>query len=450
MSILENQDFKDIKGYKKWIAFFLGLTSTMPIVGIHIGARDISFYRILFLFMIIYTMVQAFQRRIVIGFATKKLIIWLMVGIFSCLCGWIFLSSSAPEWSSAAASNIVRTGSLLAFALFWGSQKDTGYMNEAVCKGFFYGCLINCVWATIDAAGYYLLGRSINNIVFAGYIARNKIRYDSLSLIYGSSGMIRSGGFNSDPAQLGFIAPIVACYGVCKKKYWMLIIAGGAILASASTTALVTSIIVCMYNVHRIKGNHGITLKKLLLIMGVILVVTGITMVYWSQISRVIGSAYSRFSNRIGEVYLNNTKQDVRWDYIRCAPSAMIEVIPFLALGSGFGTASLGYSRSSFAIQTIGTRVNGPYDMENTYLAYFFDTGIVGIILFIIMLVFLIRKYKGKLKNDKSKTSTIIYSFLLASTFSLAFYHYTLFASQMLMFTIALSILDREKGLSYV
>lgn len=428
---------------RKFISYALGITSTMPIVGIAIGGHDISFFRIIYFFVLIIAIVEVLQKRLIIKKANKKLVLWLAEGLIACITGWFFLSGSHQLWSDAARSFIPRVLTLIFFSLFWSSDPKWTKYNEFVIKGFFIGCIANCIWAILDAGGFYIFGKSINNDVFSGYISRNGIRYNMLSLVYEKS--IRSGGFNSDPAQFGLIAPIVVGIGKIKKNYWMMLIAIGALLASASTTGLVASIAIIIVTLSKDSKEKKHTLRRVI-IGGTSAVVLAFVIIYnRGTIASVIGNAYHSFSSRIGEVYLGNTlDENARFLYLMCLPSAIFEVVPFIFWGSGFGTASLGYSLSAHANSVIGGRVNSAYDMENTYLAYLFDTGIIGFVLFISLLACLVKSFKKRVKLKNTESDIIVYCFVLASVISFAFYHYTLFAAQMLMFTIALSVLDEE------
>ena len=431
--------------WRSWVAFLLGMTSTMPIIGIAIAGHDISFFRIIYFFTIAISIVEVLQSgRLYIKPASKKLLLWLTEGLLACIIGTITLSTNHPLWSEEARGYIPRVLIMIIFALLWASDSKWNKNCNYVIQGFLIGCIINCIWAVLDAGSFYILGKSLNNTFFSGYIARNGIRYNTLSLIYGKT--IRAGGFNSDPAQIGFIAPVVAGYGIIKRKYWMVIAAAGALLASATTTGLVATIVIVFLGLSKSDKNRRLSYKKLIIGGILLVVVLALVFLYWGSITSVINSEFNSFSSRIGEVYLGNVlKGNTRISYLICLPSAMLEVIPFLLLGSGFGTASLGYALSSYAIATIGNRVVGAYDMENTYIAYFLDTGVVGIVLFISMIVFLTKKFKARMNSSFSDQNIIVYCTMIASIVSFAFYHYILFAPQMLVFTIALSILDEEE-----
>ena len=426
-------------------AFLLGFTSTMPIIGIALGSRDISFFRLLFLLTIGYCGICTVKSGIRIGYGTKLLLLWLAIGVIACFCGAIFLFSSAPEWSEVSSAYISKVLSLMFFALVWCSQPNVETNNKYVAKGFILGCVMNCIWASVDAAGFYLLHGSIHNKVFQAYALRHEIRYGMMSITEG--GLIRSAGFNSDPAHIGFIAPIIVCYSIVRKKYWLFLLGVAAVLASASTTALVTSMMVIVVNVYW-NTKKRLNIKGAIVVCICVMLAIIITLVYQNSFSNVLISAYSHFSARINSVYLNPSRRNIRLEYVMFVFRAMGHVFPYILLGSGFGTASLGYVRDPYVINLFGDDYYFPYDMENTYIAYFFDTGIVGIIIFIIMLKYLTVSYWYSARRKKDDFYITIWCVICSSLFTLSLYHYILFGPQMLMFTVALSQVDKERMLS--
>lgn len=448
MNIIANKNYGIPWGIKEYFSFLLGLTSTMPIVGLNIGSHDISFFSILFVLAVIYTGMLSCKDGIEFGFASKKMLLWLFIGLISCLCGGLFLENSAPLWSSAALSNIPRVITLFIFCLFWSSQKYNGQMNEAVVYGFLGGCFLNCLWAVIDAGGFYLIGKSISNITFSGYISRNSIRYDSISLVYsykGGGGFIRSSGFNYDPAHIGFLAPILVGVGMKIKNVLYITVAICAILASASTTAFVSSVFIFLLSVHFSRPKIRIEIWKVIVSFFVIVMI-GLVFLYFSDVvTTFISSSSERFYDRAHSVYLSNdvNEHDARTLYLLCFPYAIFEVIPFILFGTGFGTSSLGYARSANAINILGNRVLSAYDMENGYIAYLLDTGVIGFFVYVSMLIFICKWYY--VRKNESRVNVIVYYTILASAVSFAFYHYILFAPEMLMIIVALSIIDKEK-----
>lgn len=424
----------------------LGMFSTMPVVGIHISGRDISFYRILyvvFLFAMILDVLK--NKRIQVGKHSSKMLAWLLLGMFSCVIGFVFLRDDAEEWGKAAGSSIVKIIPLLFFLVLWSSDGIKNRHNQEVIKGFIIGCTLNCIWAVIDAAGFYLFGRSINNIVFAGYVARNKIHYGMMSLTM--SGTIRATGFNYDPAHIGFVAPVVAGYGLLRRKVSVMVLAALAAIASMSTTALVSSLLVMMVII--LNKNLGIVSSAKIRRYLIGLLAFGILALLILQIGGFgfLNTATSGFLDRITNVYMADT-EDIRLTYIRFIPAALFFLGPLALFGTGFGTASYAYVCNP-ALSSVFEKVwYFAYDMENTYIAYLMDTGIVGMVLYIMIIRTVYRRFKCRLiSNRESEFNASELAIALASVFSMAFYHYILAASQMLFFTVALTELDKKDNL---
>ena len=423
----------------------MGIFSTMPVVSLPLGPVDISVFRILFYGILALLLYQTISK----GFASIRkhsglMIIWLTIGVISCLIGWVFLQGKAPKFSSAAGSFIPKTLAYLVFAVLWGNQdsETLKHTNRMLIRGILWGCIINAVWAITDAAGYYLLHRSINNLVFARYIARNNIRYGELSLII--NGQIRSGGFNYDPAHLGFISPLLTCYGLKRKQKRYLFLALGSIVASASTTALVCSVIVAVLNYFMFaprkngyinRRNAGIAITAVVL-CGIIIGVN------WSRVSSLAENAAGKMIDRINNVYLNSGDTDIRWDYLLLAPKAFLNLGVFMLTGTGFGTASYGYVTDTGILYRVGGSYEA-FDLENTYICYLMDTGIIGLALFLIILAILIYAYRNRTKAPCSRETDItVFSGVMATSLSMLFYHYILFAPQMLILAGGLSELD--------
>lgn len=426
------------------LCVLLGMTSTMPIVGIHIGARDISFYRIIFSFFLLYGGIYVIKNRVRLSVNSLRLLAWMAWGIFSCFVGWFFLSFDEPAFSSAAMSFLPKVSLLFLFATVWCMFVSNEHRDlcMATARGFLYGCIANCVWAVLDAACFYVLKLSLNNTVFWGYIKRNNIRYDMLSLIINNGKMIRASGFNYDPAHIGYIAPVVAGYAVRRKKYWLLAISLLAVIASASTTAFVASALMIILNL-KLKPNTG-KIKATWLVIGFLLAFGAVAILSTGVAHNAFGylsTAVSSFAERISGVYLTGGK-DLRLNYILYLPVALINVFGFIITGSGYGTASLGYVRNSSFLKLTGLQTLLPYDMENTYIALLFDTGIVGLLLYLIVIVSIFKYYRKQLDN---KENVVIWCAILAQTIVMMFYHYILFAPQILMMTVAVSNIETKR-----
>ena len=418
----------------------------MPMVGIPVAGRDFSVYRIALLAALGYFGLMTLKNdRIKCGKQLSKLILWLALAALACLIGALFLRGQVVEWGAAAKSNLPKVLILLVFALLWGSSGEARRSAPSAAAGFLLGCTLNCLWAAIDAGCYYLLGFSLHNRVFAGYIARNGLRYGMASLIL--RGMIRAGGFNYDPAHLGFLAPVLTGYAIKKKKYWLLLIAVAGIAASASTTGLICSLLCALMMG---EGRRSIRIKtsasgtKLFAALLLVPLVLGALVAVRGRAIPMIQSVFSSFFERINTFYVDSDRDNVRFQYVLYSFPAMLAALPFLLLGTGIGTASYGYAMSPLVVQAMGDRVCSAYDMENTYLAYLFDTGLLGVAVYLVMLWTLFRAYRRRCRERNTAFDAAVYATVCAAGFTMLFYHYILYAPQLLMFTAGLSWLDEE------
>ena len=392
------------------------------------------------------------QRKLIVRRSIRRLELWLLLAFFSCLIGGITLNSKAPDFSSAAISNIPKTLLFLLFATVWGSQDDEYVMklNTLLIQGILLGFYLNLLWAIVDASVFYISGKSINNSVFSGYIARHSVRYGKISLVY--SGLIRASGFNIDPANIGFIAPVVTGIGLFKRNYWLVLFAFGGLLASASMTGFVCCffvIIVYLSRVKSLKRNSGIKVNYLILLILILIILVAFGIKYGTFIIDIISQATNSVFKRLSESYLNDSglSDTIRWAYFIYAPLAFFNLNILGIFGLGFGTASYGYVTDSYILSKIGSSYAFPFDMENTYLAYLMDTGIVGLCIFISIIVLLFKWYKKRINysQEVGDYNLTLFCCTLGMVFSMLFYHYILFAPQLLILIAGLSHIDLVK-----
>lgn len=430
------------------IFLLLGFFSTTPIISIPFGSRDIAVFRIIFYGLLIILFVEAlYKGKIRIGKNLRILDLWLVESLLACVMGWVILHNSATSFANNASSYIPKVLAFLLFALVWGNQDpeilDT--RSKELLNGIMYGCLANLIWAVIDGVGFYTTGRSINNIVFSGYIIRHNVRYGMLSLLT-NTGLFRAAGFNSDPAQIGFIAPIVICYALYEKKYWMILLAILGTLTSASTTALVTSIIVVVIWLAKKKNNNvRITTRRFIAIVLSISAMSVCLALFGGRLLSVVDTATNRFYGRLNTLYFDSgSTSSVRWKYIYLTPKALLNLNVKGIFGLGFGTASYGYVTDNNILAIIGQSRDFAFDPENTYISYLFDTGIVGFILFLTYLVRLLKYFGKKVKYQYEKYELIEYAGVLATVLSMLFYHYILFTPQVFIIIAGLSLMDMK------
>lgn len=419
-----------------FIVLFTGILGTMPIVEFDFGGRYISGFRV---FLLLVLIMLFLENRFAICLKTSLyLVIWLIIGLASCIAGYITFIGMR-EWQLASISNFVKIVVYLLLVILWAGQKDIDKSNYFLGMGLFIGSVANIAWAIVDAMGFYAVGYSISNTLFRGYIERHNIQYGVVSLIY-PTGMIRSAGFNYDPAHLGFIIPFVFGIAVQQKKYLLLILCGLGMIASASTTSVVCSIFVFFTIRKGVFENKNVNSKDVFVILGGIVgcVIVGAN----SQTRRLVESALHLFTNRVSSVYMNSNIENVRLNYLKYIPQVISDNLSKLLVGTGYGTASYGYVTNKLIRAKMQLDIF-PYDMENTYIAYLLDTGIVGFTIFI-LLIAKIGKWAWHNRKNEKMIKNIICCGIYASLFSMVFYHYILFVPQILLLLIAVTNIDSE------
>ncbi len=418
------------------LAFLCGTTATMPIVTF--PSTNISLFTV---FTIVFLLVNAlsFVNDVHFKFRnnTHKLLMWLLASLLSSIFGLVYYNTN-DEWSRAVQSYIPKI-IVFIFIIFLVSRYSD--LSELLLKGLLFGAVANVVVAIVDAITYYGLGYSLINRWFQNYIITNNIRMGLISLTI--SGTIRSGGFNYDPAHIGMLAPMIFLYGLVSGKYIYIVLAIGAISASLSTTAFVCCIACLLLYftcVSKLYQRFRFTDKKLLLSFASLLICSYFLYQYASYI--VIG--FDNLFSRINDVHIHNRGyENIRLLYILYAPQAMIEQGIKMFTGTGFMTASEGFIKLGgdfgFPLK------NYPFDMENTYLAYLFDFGFFGFYLYASYLFFTAKNLLKEFKfESNNQVMQIAFSGFFATIFSSFFYHYTLFACQILIF-IAISVYMDKK-----
>lgn len=415
--------------YIRITLFLLGLVATMPVLGIVFQGHFISAYIIITFLVIVGYLLQCIKSGKLYlknNKITTLLISWLFVMIIASFFGMLYYCSK-PTWTNTIANYIPKIIIYLAIILVLSS-------NEQYCKDVFRGLLVgfilNLILSLLDAGVFYVFHFSITNRLFQNYIRVRNVRYGTLSLI-SNNGFIRSAGFSEDPAQIGMIAPIVFGYGLYKKKYSLVTLAFLSLLSSMSTTAMIGIIIelVVLLNMKKTHKTSRAFVKLKTLIIGTIFLIGMAALLYF--LKDIIGNTISSFVSRIHNVYINSGFDNARIKYLKYFPIALFNQNLKILTGTGFMSASAGY----LGIEGIDSLLlyDKPFDMENTYLAYFFDGGVIGIILYILVLYKILKREKEALYENGDRFHTVGFTSMLSLISCGFFYHYTLFSVQMLI-----------------
>lgn len=433
----------------KLCLFLTALFSTMPIVTFVISGHDISFFSI---FLILTTVI--FIRKLVVKrefyFRISKPLLyyidWLLLSLIGSICGLIYFGSIYQPWFDNDLSYIPKIVLYIIFAIMCSTSSNKED-NKVIIYGYFAGCIANLIWASIDGLMFYTTNESINNMFFSGYIERMNV--GQLSLIL--QGGFRTGGFNSDPAHIGSIAPVVALFGLYKRKYILILLSFFSLIFSQSTTGFLCIVIGIIANITILaKSGYGQETKNTSKNMLILFIAFSIIYIMTNDLSAVIVDSINKFALRIGGNYLDAsyvTQYEPRVEHLLNVFPAIINAGPFMLFGTGFGTMSYAYTMGdNDLIRNPGYRGQA-YDIDATYLDYLFDTGIVGLILYCSILFVLFKHYRKLMRcaNKQMTEITIIYFGIFSLIITHFTYHYVLTANQVLLIIVSLVLISKEK-----
>lgn len=441
------------RSIRSTLLFLCGVFATMPILTF----KGRTLFNIVFILTIgvLSLSVSGIKKLFVVRGIKRYLFFWLCWALVSAVVG-LWVSMKHPELGPPIIPYIPKLILYILFFLLCNAQgKDVIGNSSLIIRGVFAGCVLNLVWGIMDAACYYLLGFSINNdLFFKNYRVLGSFSGRGATLIL-NTGQIRAAGFNYDPAQFGFMCPFVAFYALKRRSILLYALAIAGILASSSTTAVVGVFAVTLYHLAsgKLQGKTTKLLKRDAIMIATVLVIgVGALYIYSKQISSFVYRAGALFYERVSFVYFNEEVEDLRWLFVRYLPDAMMRLGPLMLTGLGLGTAFFGYSHNAEVAHLFH---NPPYydkpplavyDMENTYIAYLMDLGVVGLGLFVFFMMGILRALKRRGKEIQlGHIDTVIYCGIIATMISFLFYHFILFSVHLLIQISATLIIDKRE-----
>ena len=420
--------------YKNLSFLLLGISSTCSILAFVGMGRVISLYTI-FLVISFYILITDKKRNVsLLNYKSSKYYcIWTFISLLSALFGMLFFMDK-KDWLIASASYIPKL--LLYFVLLYLLLRSVnGIMySKSLLTGLIYGVGINAVWATMDAVIYYLSGYSITNEIFRNYIIATGTRYDMLSLIIG--GVIRSGGFNGDPANIGMFAPVLASYGLYSKKYWLYLLAVLSVFASVSIVALASILILSVIYMFSSTKAMGIGIVCIIIL---IITISSVSL----QSDGISSQMISAVAERLEEKTESDTqdKDNVRVMYwVKFLP-AVANTPTALIIGTGYGTASYAYINGGFVNRS------EPYDPEQTYCSTYFDVGLWGFLSFLLLHLYLLRNAYRKRQDE---TFLMLFAGMEGIMISCMGYHDTIYSVSMLFVIAGIVKTSNNLSLKYL
>ena len=421
---------------KEKLTMLMGVVSTMPILGLPIGGRYITLFTIVFALYFISATIEALSiRRLSIHITnlSKTYLLFLTWPIISYFVGVFYMPN---EWHFSMRSYIVKVLAYLAltFILYINKNKNTA---KAFCRGLIIGIAINALWSIFEALSWYLLNKSLNDLLFGSFI---NIGRDII--IKNKYGGVRVSGLNYDPAHLGGILPILWFFGLMRGNIYIVILSLISLAFSQSTTALLGFIIAFAVFIYVKKDKSlKITSNKIYMI-GIILIGLSLALcvVGSNRTTRLINNISENINGyltRINTLYVgtSNTAEPRRIYYSQ-AFDKLLERGPLVALfGSGLGTSMYPYRNvsglfASGAQQTVT-------EIETNYIAYLFDLGVIGLTLYVVFLANGFKKYARTVKISNDASNVIFFASFISIIVCSATYHYIFTAYHMLVFSFA-------------
>lgn len=426
------------------ISFLMGIFILAPIITIKITGVHISVFNIIFILFFVYMVTTTLlsKQNIKLGQISKLYAIWFYMAIISSLFGLMYFAGMS-DWTNNVIGYMPKIVAYLLLLTMLSMSKNKEKLIYSFFYGFLIGCVMNISWAVIEGFVYYGAGYSISNRIFADYISTLPENRQFISII--RAGGIRVAGFNYDPAHLGGILPIVVLYSLINKNYYLIVISIIALVFSQSTTALVSIVLLLVINYKKL----GLKVKKKVQVKLVITTLTismllaiSVPFLQGSLLHQSIQLNTSGFIDRVSTVYINNEDPGTRELYHLYTPLAVSFSGVKVLTGTGFGTASYPFVFSSEISSALGKSKIWPYDPESTYLSYLFNVGVIGLIIYLIILF---KNYKYFSKRYYRKMDSLIFASLGGIIFSGFFYHYTLTAYQVIILIMSTVLMDMNK-----
>lgn len=395
-----------------------GFFSTSPVLGVNTPwGSYMTFYNLLIPIVFVELLFSK-KTKIKPNGIIIKYLLWALIGLLSCGFGYVYFWGE-PAWQKNALFYVPYVIVYLLILLLMLQKKDASIRCSFLVKGLFLGFLVNIVVAIIDSGVYYTTGFSITNTLFADFIAAYRANSTNAIALATNEG-IRSSGLNVDPSDIGMFAIILTIYALYKRKYYLIILALIGCLASISIVGLAGMLIALVIHIRllNLSMHH---------IIGIVISVVAIIFLINSNNSIIESMKFAttaRIEMKEGTYDDEDNKRAQYW--IKFIPAVVNNPIA-LIIGNGYYTASYAYKKVGCQFAYF------PYDPEQTYFAYYFDLGLIG---FIIMLMMYWQTYK-KIKHRYVKMGKLDDLYPIAGLEGIAIaclgYHYTVYSVVMLM-----------------
>lgn len=431
-----------MSGIKKIIYYTLGFSTTTPLLAMVLGGHSISLMYIAYLFAF-GDLLWAKGKRFV-GIKNNN----SLFKLFFCYLVFCFLASSFGiiffwiEQKSYALVQVSFLPKILLYMIFLILLDANRYGSEKAClilNGIKYGAIVNIVWCIADALCFYAIGISITNEFFISVIEAMDLPNTQASIIEGL--FIRSSGLTIDQCFIGYYAIALTIYGLVKRRRFLILLSVIACFASVSIIGLVGIIMVLIAYVIKQKN----VVQNIALVSIIILF---FAIVYHFSDNEMVSNFKTAVELRLESKADNDASASTRKLFIEEFPGALMNMPTALFLGTGYFSASYAYFPQGLEYAKYNKYHMYPVPIENMYIETFFAVGVIGLVVFVLFYLRVIKFADNylRLKNNE-EFAVILYTFTIGAMILFMFYHNVFDSTIMLISICAVSSLNENHSI---
>ncbi len=423
---------------KKGIYYTLGFSSTTPLLALVLGGHVISLMYLVFVFAFVDVSISR-KLSLCIGKRTKVykyFVYYLLLCIVASLFGAVYFGVDQKEYSLSAISFIPKILIYLSFLILLTIDYDNTTKIKYILIGIKYGALVNIIWSIVDAFLFYTLGFSITNDLFAAVIEAMDLPNTQASNIEGL--FIRSAGLTIDQCFIGYYAIALSVYGMVLKKIWIVILSIISCFSSVTFIGFVGIFLVLIYSMLKSKRIVQ-NLLTLFVFIGFI------SLILYNTNNEVVSNLNAAVQMRAESKAENDASASTRILFVKEFPGAISNLPTALFLGTGYFSASYAYFQQGLEYGKYNRFHMHPVPIENMYIETLFAVGIIGLLLFVLFYLMVIKLTARLIKSQKGDNSLIILnSFITGAVILFLFYH-SVFDSTIMMLSICAAVRLKDK-----
>lgn len=414
------------------IFWILGFSSTASALAFVIGGHVLSLFTLSLIIAFIIFITDEKNKNKGYNKEERCFLGWMIFGFASTIFGYLFFLDM-PKWQEASLSYLPKIILYFLFFLYIRRNSNRSSYARNIISGIKVGVVINLLWCIFDSVVFYLTGESPTNTLFRSYIEAADIRDGGLAVIEAGGTVIRSGGLNGDPSNIGLFATLLAFYSLVKKKYYLLLLCVLSVFAAVSFIAFLG--IIFEFFVYLILFKDKKVFKTSILFLCIFIIV--FIFLYNSSLD-VVQTFKMAFEYRL-ETKKEMDTSDIRVEFITQFIPALIQTPLALFIGTGFMTASYAY-RGLFT-----GRSDFPHDPENHFVSTFFDIGLIGFLYYMLFFVSFLKKLWNKSLLLSSDYNLILFSCISGLFINFGSYHFTMYSVNFMVSYAAMSYVERPK-----